>query len=91
MKVCDVTYVGEYKIALTFEDGVTGSIDLADLVNDGIFQVLKDKTRFAKIYATDYSIAWSEELEIDAASLYAELSGKSPQDFFDSKIIYASN
>ena len=91
MKVFKVTYIGEYKIALTFEDGVTGNIDLSDLVNEGIFQVLKDKEQFAKIYATEYSVAWSEDLEIDVAELYAEISGKSPQEFFESKTIYASN
>jgi hypothetical protein len=91
MKVSEVTYIGEYKIGLTFEDGVTGSVDLTDLVNCGIFEILKDKAKFAKIYSTEYSVAWSEDLEIDAAELYAEISGKSPQEFFESKTIYASN
>ena len=91
MKVTEVTYMGEYKIGITFEDGVTGSVDLTDLVNSGIFELLKDKSKFAKIYSTGYSIAWSEDLEIDAAELYAEISGKSPQEFFETKVIYASN
>jgi hypothetical protein len=53
MKVSEVTYIGEYKIGLIFEDGVTGSVDLTDLVNGGIFEVLKDKAKFVKIYSTD--------------------------------------
>mgnify|MGYP003338143233 CR=1 FL=1 len=44
----EVTYMGEYKIGITFEDGVTGSVDLTDLVNSGIFELLKDKSKFAK-------------------------------------------
>ena len=90
MKVSNVTYIRDYEISITFEDGTTGTVDLKDLVTHGVFQVLKDKTLFAKIYSTDYSIAWSKDLEIDIAELYAEISGKNPNDFFDKKVKYAS-
>jgi hypothetical protein len=91
MKITEVKYLSDYKIELSFEDGVSGSIDLSELVEEGIFMILKDKEQFARIYSTDYSIAWSEELEIDVAELYAEISGKSPQAFFDSNSTYATN
>ena len=91
MKITEVRYHSDYKIELSFEDGVTGSIDLSELVEQGIFKILKDKELFARIHSTDYSIAWSEELEIDVAELYAEISGKSPQEFFDSNSTYATN
>lgn len=67
MKITEVKYLSDYKIELSFEDGVSGSIDLSELVEEGIFMILKDKEQFARIYSTDYSIAWSEELEIDVA------------------------
>jgi hypothetical protein len=84
MKITDVRYLSNYDVKITFEDGLSGIVDLSDLVEQGIFKTLKDKEQFARIYATDYSIAWSEAFEIDAAALYAEISGKSPQAFFDS-------
>ena len=42
----------------------------------GIFKVLQDKSEFAKVYTNGYSIAWSNELEIDTTSIYSELTGK---------------
>ena len=78
MKVSDVKYLKDYMISITFNDGVIGTIDLSDLVKQGIFSVLKDKAQFSKIYTTGYSLAWSEELEIDVAEIYSEISGKNP-------------
>jgi hypothetical protein len=74
MKPQEVTYQSDYTIQVKFTDGVVGSVDLTDLVEKGIFQVLKDKEKFSKPYSTGYAIAWSEELEIDAARVYAELA-----------------
>ena len=91
MKVSNVKYIGNYEVSITFEDGVSGIIDLSDLVNQGIFKVLRDKAKFAELHATNYSIKWSEELEIDLAGIYADLSGNNPKDFFDSTLSYASN
>ena len=91
MKVVEVTYQGDYTIYISFEDGVAGTIHLNTLVEKGIFQALKDTNQFSKVYTTGYSIAWSEELEIDAATIYAELSGKNPGDVFISTRSYATN
>ncbi|MEN9949462.1 MAG: hypothetical protein RLY85_214 [Bacteroidota bacterium] len=35
-----------------------------------------DKSLFAKVYIAGYSIAWSDQLEFDALSIYMDLSGK---------------
>ena len=91
MKVLEVIYQGDYAIYVSFEDGVAGTIHLNTLVEKGIFQALKDTNQFSKVYTTGYSIAWSEELEIDAATIYAELSGKNPGDVFISTHSYATN
>lgn len=91
MKVSDVKYIKDYIISITFEDGIVGTIDLSDLVNQGIFSVLKDKEQFSKIFTTGYSIGWSEELEIDIAEIYSEISGKNPGEFFNTNISYATN
>ena len=66
-------------------------MQLNDLIELGIFQVLKEQDQFAKVYNTGYSIAWSEEPEIDTAAIYAELSGKNPADIFPSTHSYATN
>jgi hypothetical protein len=91
MQVQQVIYKGNYTIQVSFVDGTTGIVDLSDLVQKGIFGKLKDQVLFAKVYTTGYSVAWSEELEIDAAAIYAELSGKNPAEAFTSIPSYATN
>jgi hypothetical protein len=76
MKVQEVKYITDYNISIKFDDGVNGTIQLSDLVQKGIFKVLQDKSEFAKVYTNGYSIAWSNELEIDATNIYVELTGK---------------
>lgn len=73
MKVIDVKALPKYNIAVSFEDGVSGVINLADLVKQGIFRGIKDEVLFSKVYTTGYSIAWSEELEIDALAIYCKI------------------
>jgi esterase/lipase superfamily enzyme len=71
MKV-SVNALPEYKIEVTFDDGVSGVVDLKDLIGKGVFSALHDESLFNKVYATGYSIAWSEELEIDSVALYID-------------------
>ena len=74
MKVQEVKYLSDYTISIKFEDGVSGTIQLNDLVDKGIFKVLQDKNQFAKVYKNGYSIAWSNEFEIDASMLILKAS-----------------
>jgi len=91
MKVQEVKYLTDYTISVKFADGVTGTIQLNDLVEKGIFKVLQDKVTFAKVYSTGYSIAWSDELEIDAATIYSDITGKHFGDIMHPKFSYATN
>lgn len=76
MRISEVNYIVDYRLQIKFEDGAAGEIDLVELVEKGVFQPLKDRKLFSKVYSTGSSIAWSDELEIDANTLYAEVTGK---------------
>ncbi len=91
MKVQEVKYLSDYSISIKFEDGVLGTIQLNDLVEKGIFKVLQDKNQFAKVYTNGYSIAWSNELEIDATTIYSELTGKHFGEILTPKLSQSSN
>ena len=80
MKVRGVKYVSDYTIHVSFEDGLEGNIVLDELVDKGIFSILKNKALFSKVYTTGYSSAWSEDLEIDSDTIYKDITGK-PLDF----------
>ena len=91
MKVQEVKYISDYIISIKFDDGVYGTIELSDLVQKGIFKVLQDKNEFAKVYTNGYSIAWSNELEIDTTTIYSELTGKNFGEILTPKLSHATN
>lgn len=91
MKVQEVKYIADYTISIIFDDGVSGTIQLDDLVAKGIFKVLQDKSQFAKVYTNGYSIAWSNELEIDATAIYSDLTGKNFGEILNPKFTHAAN
>ncbi len=91
MKVTEVEYVSGYTIKVNFSDGVSGIINLEGLVTKGVFKGLADKAKFEKVYTTGYSIAWSDELEIDALALYMEITGKHFGEIVDRKFSYAAD
>lgn len=91
MKVLEVKYLSDYTISIKFDDGVNGTIELNDLVQKGIFIVLQDKNQFAKVYTNGSSVAWSNELEIDATTIYSELTGKHFGEILTPKLSHASN
>ena len=82
MKVKEVKYLSDYSIMVSFEDGTSGTVSLNELVEKGVFRDLQDKTKFSKVYTNGYSIAWSDDLEIDAAAVYMEISGKDLSEFY---------
>lgn len=91
MKVQEVKYIADYTISIKFDDGVSGTIQLDDLVTKGIFKPLQDKDKFAKVYTTGYSIAWSNELEIDATAIYSDITGKDFGEILNPKFTHAPN
>lgn len=68
----------EYRIWLRYSDGVSGEIDLSELVGRGVFRAWNDRAFFDKVYVSPHgSIAWSSDIEICSDALYGDLTGKS--------------
>ena len=65
-------------------------IGLASFYSTG-WKVIVDKSEFAKVYTNGYSIAWSNELEIDATTIYSELTGKNFGEILSPKLSHATN
>lgn len=91
MKIESVKYISGFTLHVKFLDGVEGDVELSDLVSKGIFKVLQNQELFAKAYNTGYSIAWSEQLEIDSDKIYMEISGKSIDELLPQNPAHASN
>ncbi len=91
MKVISVNPLQDYQLQVTFDDGVSGVINLKNFIEKGIFSVLQNEDSFSKVYTNGYSIAWSDELEIDSLTVYAEILNKKPEDILAENLKYATN
>jgi hypothetical protein len=56
--IIDANYVGEYKIKITFNNGVKKIIDLKHHLNGKIFEPLNDVDKFKKFHLSDWTIEW---------------------------------
>jgi hypothetical protein len=56
--VTAVQYVDDYKLRLTFNNGVTGVVDLQPELYGEIFEPLQDKALFQQVYLTGRTIEW---------------------------------
>ncbi len=52
-------YIEEYKVQLSFNDGVTGIIDLSSELYGEIFEPLKDIAFFKSFQLEGHTLAWS--------------------------------
>ena len=71
-RVIDARHAGGYRVWLRFADGVTGEIDLSDLLWGPVFQPLKDVAEFAKVRADPEleTAVWENGADVAPESLY---------------------
>ena len=59
-------------IKLTFDNGVEKIADCAKWLHGGIFEPLKDKSYFKKIFVDGWTISWPNGADITPETLYEE-------------------
>ncbi len=74
---------------LKFHDGVEGMVDLSRLKTGEAFKFWLEKGNFEKAYIDGEGIAWNENLDIDALSLYLEITGQTFEQFANKQKNYA--
>jgi hypothetical protein len=78
--VKSVRHLQGYRLELTFADGVTGVIDLTDLIvgQGGVFAPLEDPAFFAQVRVNDDigTIVWPNDVDLDPEVLYSRVTGK---------------
>lgn len=73
-----------FRLFLRFEDGVEGEVDLSKFVRfDGIFEPLKDPSRFAqvRVHSELGTVFWPNGADLDPDVLYSKLTGKPVESF----------
>jgi hypothetical protein len=76
--IVEVKPLTEYRLYLRFEDGVSGEVDIAQLVSfTGVFAPLRDRDYFVQVQVNPDigTICWPNEADIDPDVLYALVTG----------------
>lgn len=79
-------YKGEYRIEVTFDDGVTGLVDFSKyLSRGGVFERLRDKDFFLNFTVNEELgvLTWKDEIDIAPETLYSEATGAPLPDWMD--------
>lgn len=73
-----------YRLKLEFEDGVSGIVDLTELIPfEGVFAPLQDREYFVQVRVNEEvgTICWPNEADLDPDVLYSLVSGVPIPDF----------
>jgi len=82
--VVKVKSLDNFKLELQFEDGASGVVDVARIIEfSGIFSLLKDKTYFDQVRVNPDigTICWPNEADIDPDVLYSLVTGEPIPEF----------
>ena len=72
-----------WRIWVEYSDGVSGEVDLSDMVDEPTFADWHDPAFWSSVRIADYrAIVWSDEIELCPDSIYAELTGKSLDEIY---------
>ena len=91
-RVAKVAVLSGHRLELEFDDHVTGIVDLADLVGQGVFSIWRDPAVFAQVrIGTAGELVWGEQVDLCPDSLYLKVTGKQPEDLFPSLHNYTTH
>ena len=82
-KILEALPLDGYKLKLKFADDIAGEVDLSHLAGKGAFAFWNNYENFKNVAIENgRSLVWSDEIDIDADSLYLKLTGKKPEEIF---------
>jgi hypothetical protein len=65
-----------YRLAVRFVDGTTGTVSLARLIRSpraGVFARLADQALFNQVFVEEGAVTWPGELDLAPDAMYAEI------------------
>jgi len=75
LEVTKAEYIEEYRILITFNNGVSGVVDLKDTLWGAMFEKLKDYNAFRKFEVSDvvHTIRWENDADLSPEYLYEKM------------------
>jgi hypothetical protein len=61
-----------YGLRLTFDDGTTRDVDLADSLWGPVFEPLKDPAFFARVFVDHGTVCWPNGVDLDPLVLHGD-------------------
>jgi len=75
-EISKIEVLNDYNIKLWFSDGVTGVVDLSNLIGKGVFASLKDYSRFKQAQIGEAGeLLWPNGLDLCPDSLHLKVTG----------------
>jgi len=68
--VVDAEYLGDFKIKITFDNGIVKETDFKKWLKGGIFEELKDEEKFKEFFVDGWTISWPNGANIAPETLY---------------------
>jgi hypothetical protein len=82
-KVTNIDVLKDYRLALTFDDGTNGTVDLSNLVGKGVFACWSNYAVFTNVrIGPSGELVWGETVDLCPDALYLKVTGKQPKDVF---------
>jgi len=81
--IVSVQPMNDYRLFLRFEDGIEGTVDLAQIIRfEGVFAPLKDRNYFLQVRVNPElgTIGWPNDADLDPDVLYSTIT-KEPLPF----------
>ncbi len=83
--VIKVKVLSDYKLHLTFDDGISGDVDISKLVPfEGIFEPLQDRNFFSqvKVNRDIGTICWDNGADLSPTLLHGSIQAKKDSSFY---------
>ena len=78
-RITSVKALDGYRLAVSFDDGVEGIIEMRDRLFGPVFEPLKDLTQFQQVFIDEFgAIAWPNGADLAPDALHERLS-KAPE------------
>ena len=82
-KIKRVNVLPDYRLELTFDDGVSGVVDLSGLVGKGVFALWRNRHTFGQVQIGSFGeLVWGSQVDLCPDSLYLKVTRKKPEDVF---------